>query len=310
MDNLNPVENAPKKWWHAFLPIAMVIGITIFGLLDTGFQSIFQEIKEMQPELNHSWRQIWNQMGILFPEGDAGFLQKTGKIIGSADSYVALLWASLGGVLTAVFITLSGKIMTIADTVHSMLTGFKTMFGAICILILAWGLAITTEELHTAEFLTSLVVGNVLPGFLPLIVFILSALISFSTGSSWSTMAILYPIVIPTTWSVCMVEGLDTGASMELLLNVISVTLGASVLGDHCSPISDTTILSSLASDCNHIQHVRTQLPYALVVGVTSLVCAGLSAFIGGSWLLSSMLLLGSVVFLYFVIWKFGKPVW
>ena len=122
-------------------------------------------------------------------------------------------------------------------------------------------------------------------------------------------MAILYPIAIPTTWAICMAQGIDHGLSIEILLNVIAVTLAASVLGDHCSPISDTTILSSLASDCNHIDHVRTQLPYALTVGGVSLAAAGLSTYLGGGWAICTLLLLIALALLFFFVWRFGKKV-
>jgi len=94
---------------------------------------------------------------------------------------------------------------------------------------------------------------------------------------------------------------------MEILLNVIATVLAASVVGDHCSPISDTTILSSLASDCNHIDHVRTQLPYALTVGVTSLVAGSLATLFGGGALICLLLMIVSVVFLYGIVRKFGR---
>ena len=102
---------------------------------------------------------------------------------------------------------------------------------------------------------------------------------------------------------------MDDAISLELLFNVISVVLGASVLGDHCSPISDTTILSSLASDCNHIDHVRTQLPYALVVGVVSLICGLVSTLLGGGWLISFVLMLIAVAVLWVIIAKIGQRV-
>ena len=190
---------------------------------------------------------------------------------------------------------------------HWMTTGFKTMLPAILILTLAWSLAITTHELHTADFLTQLLLGNIPPAMMPVLTFVLAALIAFSTGSSWSTMAILYPIAIPTTWAITQAAGMSPEAGFEILLNVISVVLAASVLGDHCSPISDTTILSSLASDCNHIDHVKTQLPYALTVGSVSLVACALSAILGGGWMLSFLLLILSVGVLWLVIRQFGK---
>ena len=104
-----------------------------------------------------------------------------------------------------------------------------------------------------------------------------------------------------------MTRAADSGR--ELLLNVIAVVLAASVLGDHCSPISDTTILSSLASDCNHIDHVRTQMPYALIVGSVALMAGGVSTLLGGGWLISIVLIIISLLLFYGIIWRFGKRV-
>ena len=127
------------------------------------------------------------------------------------------------------------------------------MMPALIILTLAWALASTTEQLHTAEYLSTTLENSLHPRLIPMVIFILAAFIAFSTGSSWSTMAILYPIAIPTTYAICVANGYSPDEALPILLNVIATVLAASVLGDHCSPISDTTILSSLASDCNHI---------------------------------------------------------
>jgi Na+/H+ antiporter NhaC len=210
--------------------------------------------------------------------------------------------------MVAIIISVSRKTMTLFNSIHWMTTGFKTMMPAVIILTLAWSLAITTEELNTAHFLASLVEGSLNPYLIPPLIFILSALIAFSTGSSWSTMAILFPIAIPTTVVVTQSAGLEEGIAFQILLNVIANVLAASVLGDHCSPISDTTILSSLASDCNHIDHVRTQMPYALTVGSFSIVCVTLSTLLGGSWFISLLLIALSFVLLWLLIRFFGKP--
>jgi Na+/H+ antiporter NhaC len=199
--------------------------------------------------------------------------------------------------------------MSTIETMHTLVSGFKSMMPALIILTLAWSLATTTDQLQTAYFLSSALAGNIHPVLMPVLIFVLAAAIAFSTGSSWSTMAILYPIAIPTTWVVCQTTGLDDGHSLEILLNVIATVLGASVLGDHCSPISDTTILSSLASDCNHIDHVRTQMPYALLVGAVSLVCTGISASLGGGWTLSVALFLLALICLYIIVLKKGRSV-
>ena len=310
MEDLTPVKGAPLKWYNAFIPVAVVILMTIFGLFSTGMDSLYGEVQAAGGQLtSQSWGEIWANLGLLYPGESPGFFMKIGKLIGAADSYIALLWASSSGVFVAILLTVGGRIMNLFNTMHTMTTGFKTMLPALIILTLAWALAITTQELHTATYLTGVVQDSLSPYAMPSVVFVLSAAIAFSTGSSWSTMAILYPIAMPITWGVCQANGIDPDISLEILLNVIATVLAASVLGDHCSPISDTTILSSLASDCNHIDHVRTQLPYALTVGVVALTSGFLSTYFGGGWGISTLLLLISFAVLYFVVMRFGKTI-
>lgn len=310
LENLDPVKNAPLKGYNAVIPVSVVILMTIFGLVDTGMSSCYSQLSDSGTSLNsQSWGTVWGALGNLLPDPNGGFFMKLGVLIGAADSYVALLWASISGVFAAIFLTLIGRIMRLADTISTLATGFKTMLPALIILTLAWSLATTTEELHTATFLTSALKDSINPYLMPVLIFILSAVIAFSTGSSWSTMAILYPIAIPTTWAICQAQGIPEDVAKELLYNVISVVLAASVLGDHCSPISDTTILSSLASQCNHIDHVRTQLPYALLVGIVSATAGGVSTLLGGGWLICTLLLFISLGTLFFIVWRFGKLV-
>jgi Na+/H+ antiporter NhaC len=309
MEDLSPVEGAPLKWYNAVIPVLLVIIMTLYGLVDTGLANTYPEIVDAGIGINsQSWGAIWSAMSGL-PDAQGSFFMKLGKLIGNSDSYIALLWASISGVIAAVILTIGGRIMKLAETISTVITGFKAMLPAILILTLAWALAATTDELYTATYLTSTLQDSINPYVMPAIIFVLSALISFSTGSSWSTMAILYPIAIPTTWAICKSQGLDEDISMELFYNVISITLAASVLGDHCSPISDTTILSSLASDCNHIDHVRTQLPYALTVGVVSLIAGTLSTILGGGWLICALLLGAGLAILFVIVWRFGSTV-
>jgi len=309
MEDLSPVKGAPMNWKHAFFPVISVIGMAIFGMVSTGMDAIYAELQAMNVSLDPNWSVIWRHIGTDSVDTQVGIFRKLGILIGSSDSYVALLWASMCGVGLAVFITLYRRIMNVIDTMDTLVTGFKSMMPALIILTLAWALAITTDQLHTANFLSSSLAGNIHPFMMPVIIFILSATIAFSTGSSWSTMAILYPIAMPTTWVVCQAHGMDDITSLELLLNVIATVLGASVLGDHCSPISDTTILSSLASDCNHLDHVRTQMPYALTVGGVSVVCCAASAFFGGGLLLSVALLVTAVTILFIIVERKGTSV-
>jgi Na+/H+ antiporter NhaC len=304
-EDLSPVENAVFSPSNAYIPVLSVILVTVIGLLVTGFESIANELIMSGVSLDGSWSQIWNQMGVL--QTEQGVFVKLGMIIGQADSYVALLWASLSGVILAAILTIGRRTMKLDEVISTIISGFKTMLPALLILTFAWSLALTTEELHTATFITSALQDSLNPYLMPMIVFVLAAAISFSTGSSWSTMAILYPIAIPITWAISQSQGLDIEISIELLLNVIATVLAASVMGDHCSPISDTTILSSLASDCDHLSHVKTQIPYALTVGLPSFISVGLVTYLGGGWMISLTLMMVNIALLWLFVLKFGK---
>jgi Na+/H+ antiporter NhaC len=197
--------------------------------------------------------------------------------------------------------------LSVHDAVESVLKGFKTMLGAVVILILAWVLAGITEKLETANFLTQQLLSvNLGPGWLPTLTFILAALVAFSTGTSWGTMAILFPLVIPASWQLTEQAGIPHAEAVAILCNVVSTVLAGSVLGDHCSPISDTTIMSSLASGCSHIEHVRTQLPYALVVGGVSLVAGSLPTGFGLPPWISFM---AGTIIMALIILRWGKKV-
>jgi Na+/H+ antiporter NhaC len=309
-ETLEPVEGAPRRWYNAFIPVFLVITVTMWTLLDTGLHACYLELLENGTVIHDSgWGAVWTGMTQLWPDGDPGFFVKLGKIIGGADSYVALLWAALSGLVSALLLTLGGRIINLTDSMGAVVTGFKTMLPALLILILAWSLAAVTEQLHTASYLTTALRDSINPYLLPGLIFILAVGISFSTGSSWSTMAILYPIAIPLAWGVTQEAGFSNQESLAILFNVIAVVISASVLGDHCSPISDTTILSSMASDCPHIDHVRTQLPYAMVVGVISLASGVIAAFLGGGVEVCLALLGVGTILLYLFILRFGKKV-
>ncbi len=305
MEELEPVEGAPHRWLNGFLPIAMIVFGTLMGLIDTGMQACYSELTDAGVQLAHNgWGEVWANMQLLDPAGEAGFVRKMGILIGNSDSYAALLWASMSAIVLALILTVAQRIMKLSDAIETVVGGFKTMMPALLILILAWSLATTTEELSTAEFLTATLGDSLSPYMVPVVVFVLAAVIAFSTGSSWSTMAILYPIAIPLCWSISQNAGLPLETAMELLYNVIAVVLAASVLGDHCSPISDTTILSSLASNCNHIDHVKTQLPYALTVGLISITMTYVSTAFGIPFIINFAI---GVALMFGAVMLFGK---
>jgi Na+/H+ antiporter NhaC len=276
-------DDIPQRWYNALIPVLVVVFGTIAGLFYTGWDA-----------------DTWNTP-------DMSFMSKISFFLGEADTFKALLWSSLGGALLAVILTVTQRILTLRTSIEHMISGFKSMFNAVLILILAWSLALLTQHMHTADFITGgLKAFEISPYMMPALTFIFSALISFSTGSSWGTMAIIYPLIMPAVWALSMHNNMPHDAALPLLYNVVAAVLAGSVLGDHCSPISDTTILSSLASSCNHIVHVRTQMPYALTVGGISLFIGSIpSAYNIPLWILYPV----AIALIYFVIVKFGKKV-
>lgn len=218
----------------------------------------------------------------------AGLEPSLRAIVGAASSSSAMLWATGAGCLAALALAVGSGALTFAQSIDAWTNGIRSMVYAILILVLAWSLGAVCRDLQTASFLMGAVGDWLAPAWIPAAVFIMAALVSFATGTSWGTMAILFPLVVPLAQQIA--PGRET-----ILLGTISSILAGSVWGDHCSPISDTTILSSMAASCDHMDHVRTQLPYALFIGLVSLLCAELPVAAGwyGPWM---GLVVGAVV--------------
>ena len=198
------------------------------------------------------------------------------------------------------------RILTLDETMDAWYAGLKSMLFAMIILLLAWALSATTDALHTGAYLGSALSEALPPGLVPALIFVLAALTAFATGTSWGTMGILMPLVVPLTWGVMQANGIADPEHYYLLYSAVSCVLAGAVWGDHCSPISDTTILSSMASGCDHIEHVRTQLPYALLVGTVAIVLGTVPTGFGFPWWASMLLGAGTLLAgLRFL----GKPV-
>jgi Na+/H+ antiporter NhaC len=269
------------SWMDAIIPIAGLIIVAFSSLYYLGKQTLgAEEVSQ------HSF------LGLI-------------SIIGSGDPYKAMLWASLFGLGLALVFSLIRRNLSLAKSMLSIVDGFKNMLIAMVILVLAWTLGLITEELHTANFLAAILGENISIVFLPVLVFVIAAAIAFATGTSWGSMALLYPIMLNVVYQSALMNGLSHAETMPYFYQVVAAVLGGSVLGDHCSPISDTTIMSSMASSCNHIEHVRTQMPYALVVGVVSSVFGYLLVSVTGISVLWCLLI--SALLLFFIIRIFGK---
>ena len=265
-DEMEPKQDVPERALNAIVPILVLVGVAIVGLFATG-------------------------------EGD-----NVRDIIGSADSFTSLVWASLLGVLVAALLTVSQRILSLEETVGAWYGGLKNMLFVIIILVLAWALSGVTDVLHTGDYLVSILGESLAPAALPALIFVVSAATAFATGTSWGTMGILVPLTVPLTWAILQANGLASPEHYAILYAAIASVLSGAVWGDHCSPISDTTIISSMASQCDHIDHVRTQLPYALTVGIVGLLVGLLPVGLGAPWwlmLLAGALVLGGVLFVF-----------
>lgn len=237
----------------------------------------------------------------LFATGDGESIR---EILGDANPFKAMLWGSLASLLAAIFITMIRRSLKIEEIMSAMEDGFKPMLTAVMILTFAWAIADINSELRLAHYIVSQIGDSLSPGLLPAIIFITAAITAFATGSSWGTMGILVPLVLPLTVSALeSTQSFDPDHFHIIYAATASIMAGA-VWGDHCSPISDTTILSSLASDCPHMNHVQTQMPYALSVAAIALLIGILPASYGvPGYLLFPI----GIVALWFILRQFGK---
>lgn len=235
-DTLEPKPDVPPRTLNAFVPIMVLVVALLGGLYATGEGTTLRET------------------------------------IGDADPYKAMMWASFIGALTAAAMSIGQRILTTHETVDAWYGGARaTLFGMV-VLVLAWSMSDVTTALNAKGYLITILGESMPAAWVPAAVFALAGVTAFATGTSWGTMGILVPLVVPLSWAIMTVNGMTEVGDMHILYSSVSCVLAGAVWGDHCSPISDTTVLSSIASGCNHIEHVRTQLPYALLVGLVALV--------------------------------------
>ena len=203
-----------------------------------------------------------------------GFFSGTGFVeaFSGSDASVGLMLGSFFAlVITIVFYALR-KVLTFTESCGCLPEGFKAMVPAILILTFAWTLKGMTDSLGAKEYVAGLVGGISGPwlALFPAVVFVVGAFLAFATGTSWGTFGILIPIVVSTF----------SGTNHTMMIISISACMAGAVCGDHCSPISDTTIMASAGAQCSHINHVSTQLPYVLVVAVVSCITYIIAGFV------------------------------
>ena len=261
------------RWYNAVVPIGVLMLTTIIGIVYSGVSAL--------------------------KDGDVLSVQ---SVLAGADSFSVLMWAALLGSTVAIALIVVQRIETMAGAMNAWLAGVKSMITAVVILALAWGLSAVTKELGTAAWVCSVLSDSLPAGLLPVLVFIIAGFTSFATGTSWGTMAILFPIAVPLAHAMATAQGIDTAGAMPLMYGTIGAVLTGAIWGDHCSPISDTTIMASMASQVDHMAHVTTQLPYAAAFGLIAAAAGYLPGGFGWNpWLLLAVQVTCAVLLLRYM---------
>ena len=211
-------------------------------------------------------------------------------ILDACDAQLALYWGAFAMALMGIIIALTSKIMSFEETMTTIVDGFKLMSMTGAILVLAWSLGAITKSMGLGNFVATYVGGNIPTGLLPLLVLVCSCLVAFATGTSWGTMAIMTPLAIQLGYAI-------TGDAI-FATGMTGAVLSGAIFGDHCSPVSDTTVMASIFSGADHIDHVGTQVPYAATV---ISVIAVLYVIFGFTELSPFILLAIGIVALYFL---------
>ena len=283
MDELEPKEGVKLSIWNAIVPIGALIISAIVAFYYSGYSSIMAgddiAIKAIVTNSPLSFKAIL-------------------EVFAASDASIALLQSAIFSTVVAIVMAVWKKIFTISEAIEVWIDGMKGLIITAVILILAWSLGSVIKELGAAEYLVEALNGAIPAFLLPSLIFILGAIISFSTGSAYGTMSILMPLAIPLAYKI--------NPEMSFVIVSTSAVLTGAIFGDHCSPISDTTILSSMGAGCSHIDHVKTQMWYALFVAAITILFGYIPAGFG---LPIYIVLPMSCVALFIGVMIFGKKV-
>lgn len=250
----DPKPGAPERWYNAVIPVLSVLTFLVIGIFWRGSQLVEHAGLDLSLMSFENLRECFVRIG------------------GDGNTLFALMLGGAGfGTIVASALMLGQRILSFKDIAKAFLSGWR-IIPAAAILILAWAIREVCDDLGTALFLSSLLKGTVDPLLLPVVIFLLSSAVAFATGTSFGAMGLLLPTVAPLAYTL--------GSPAVFFMSLGSVLDGA-IFGDHCSPISDTTVLSSISSSCDLSDHVRTQMPYAILCMIVAVVCGYLPAAYG-----------------------------
>lgn len=249
MENVEVKEGVKLSIWNAIIPIGTLIVSALASFYYSGYSAIMSGS-------DAALQAIISKSPFSFTA-----IQQT---FSNADASVALFQSAIFASIVTIALAVCKRIFTISEAIDTWIDGMKGLIITGVILLLAWSLGSVIKEVGTADYLVTLLSDSLPMFLLPSVIFIFGAVISFSTGTAYGTMSILMPLAIPLAYAI--------SPEMNYVIMSTSAVLTGAIFGDHCSPISDTTILSSMGAGCNHIDHVRTQMWYSLfVAGVTIL---------------------------------------
>ncbi|EAK4282609.1 Na+/H+ antiporter NhaC family protein [Campylobacter upsaliensis] len=264
---LAPKDGIEIRAFDAIVPVMTLIILAILGFYFNGFSVLEGE------ELANA-------------KANPLSFETLRSAFGSADSSIVLFQAALFAAIVAIFIGVRRRIFNIKEAIETWIYGWKTMIFTIVLLLLAWSLSSIVKDLGTSTFITHLLADKLPEFILPATIFAFASLISFAIGTSYGTMGVLMPLAVPLAFEVAKLNGLEGEALHHYMVLNISCVLTGAIFGNHCSPISDNVILSSMSAKCDHMEHVRTQIPYALFICAISLFTGYIPTALGLSvWL-------------------------
>lgn len=278
-NELEPKEGVKLSIWNAIIPIGTLVFSSLIGFYYSGYSSVMNGADVVAKE--------------IFINAPFSF-SAIQEAFSNADASVVLFQGALLASLVAIIMSVCKKIFTISEAIETWIEGMKGLLITGVILVLAWSLSSVIKELGTAAYLVSVLQFAIPKFLLPSIIFILGSIIAFATGTAYGTMGILMPLAVPLAYAI--------NPDMSFIVACTSGVLTGAIFGDHCSPISDTTILSSTGAGCDHIEHVRTQICYSLFVGAITIIFGYIPAGFGVSiWIILPVAIIALIAITFMV---------
>ncbi|SHI84108.1 transporter, NhaC family [Clostridium amylolyticum] len=281
--NIEAKEGIKLSIWNAIIPIGVLIIGAFAGFYYNGYTNIMGGEDEA--------------LKALFASAPYSF-KAVQQTFSNSDASLVLFQSALLASIVAIIMAVGKKILTLSEAIDTWISGMKSLVITGAILLLAWSLSGVIKDLGTANYLVSILQYSLPPFLLPTLIFILGSVISFATGTSYGTMGILMPLTIPLAHAI--------SPDMNYIIMSAGAVLTGAIFGDHCSPISDTTILSSMGAACDHLDHTKTQIYYALFVAAITIVFGYIPVGFGLS---IKLVLPGAIVIMALLVFIVGKPV-